>query len=271
MIQKSKSLTPFLKWAGGKRWLVEKHGENLNIEFTRYIEPFVGSGAVFFSLAPANAIVSDRNARLIEAYQCIKTDWQAVYTQLRQHHRKHCAAYFYEVRSKVYRKPVNRAAQLIYLNRTCWNGLYRVNKRGEFNVPVGTKTSVLLPSDDFESISDVLQNVELVCGDFEQSIDRAVMGDFVFIDPPYTVKHNLNGFLKYNESIFSWDDQIRLRDAVVRASRRGAKVLVTNACHDSVKKLYADVGIISTVSRASVIAGSAAARGKYEEIIVKCF
>ena len=264
-------LTPFLKWAGGKRWLVEKHSDFLAVEFNRYIEPFVGSGAVFFSLAPSRAIISDCNSRLIETYACIKSDWAEVKAQLDVHQKKHAVSYYYEVRSKAYRKPVNRAAQFIYLNRTCWNGLYRVNKRGEFNVPIGTKQNVVLASDDFELISSALENVELICGDFEDTLNMAGEGDFVFVDPPYTVKHNFNGFLKYNENIFSWEDQIRLRDAVVAASARGAKVLVTNACHESVRKIYAGVGEISRVSRASVIAGKTAARGKYEEIVVKCF
>jgi len=268
---KKNALTPFLKWAGGKRWLVEKHSDFLSVEFNRYIEPFVGSGAVFFSLAPAVSIIGDSNQRLIETYQCIKVDWEAVKAQLDIHQKNHSDKYYYEMRAKIHRKPTLRAAQFIYLNRTCWNGLYRVNKQGDFNVPVGSKSSVVLATDDFESISLALNNAELLCDDFEVAINRATAGDFVFVDPPYTVKHNFNGFVKYNENIFSWDDQIRLRNAVQRASQRGAKVLVTNACHESVSEIYSDVGAISKVSRASVIAGKSSARGKFEEIIVKCF
>lgn len=268
--QKTK-IIPFLKWAGGKRWLVEKHPDLLKVDYVRYIEPFVGSGAVFFSLAPPTAIISDRNARLIETYEILKTNWGEVQDRLKIHQRKHSKEYYYQVRSMACRTPVNRAAQFIYLNRTCWNGLYRVNKRGEFNVPIGTKNTVVLESDDFEKISSALKDVEICSTDFEVVINRASSGDFVFVDPPYTVKHNLNGFVKYNESIFSWDDQVRLRDAVVRASNRGAKILVTNACHDSVRRLYEDHGVIKKVTRSSVIAGTASARGEYEEIIIKCF
>ncbi|EPG8383838.1 Dam family site-specific DNA-(adenine-N6)-methyltransferase [Pseudomonas aeruginosa] len=263
--------SPFLKWAGGKRWLVEKHSHLLNIEHERYIEPFVGSGAVFFSLLPTSAILCDKNERLIEVYEAIKNEWKKVADLLQIHHRKHSPEYYYQIRLKRLRTPETRAAQFIYLNRTCWNGLYRVNKNGEFNVPIGTKKNVVLATDDFEKIARHLKNTELFSGDFEIALEKAGRGDFVFIDPPYTVKHNYNGFLKYNESIFSWEDQIRLRHAVERAVLRGAKVLVTNACHDSIKRLYENLGEISTLNRASIIAGKSSARGRYEEVVIKCY
>lgn len=169
------------------------------------------------------------------------------------------------------RTPESRAAQFIYLNRTCWNGLYRVNLEGKFNVPIGTKQNVILETDDFEATSRLLVGAELVCGDFEKVISRAGENDFVFVDPPYTVKHNYNGFIKYNESIFSWDDQVRLRDSVKTASNRGAKVLVTNACHESIRDIYEDIGELIVLDRASVIAGKSTARGRYEEMVIKCF
>jgi len=251
--------------------LVDKHAHLLTTDYSRYIEPFVGSGAVFFNLLPDFAILCDKNERLIEAYMAIKEQWAKVEKLLREHQNKHSTEYYYLVRAKRMKTAVSRAAQLIYLNRTCWNGLYRVNKKGEFNVPIGTKQNVLLPSDDFEVVASRLKNVDLIAGDFEVAIEKAGSGDFVFVDPPYTVKHNYNGFLKYNENIFSWDDQLRLRDSVERAISRGAKVLVTNACHDSVLKIYDGIGEIITLNRASVIAGKAVARGRYEEVVIKCF
>ena len=267
----TKKLLPFLKWAGGKRWLVEKHSAFLSGEHERFIEPFLGSGAVYFSLQPNNAILCDKNEQLIEAYDAIKNNWPAVVKRLAQHHKLHCKEYYYSQRSKLMRSAESRAAQFIYLNRTCWNGLYRVNLDGKFNVPIGTKKNVVLATDDFESVSTLLQGAELVSGDFEIAISQAVAGDFVFVDPPYTVKHNYNGFVKYNESIFSWDDQVRLRDSVKAAVARGAKVLVTNACHESIRDIYEDVGELITVDRASVIAGKTSARGRYEEVVIKCF
>ncbi|MFN9470234.1 DNA adenine methylase [Acidovorax sp.] len=264
-------ITPFLKWAGGKRWLVEKHGSMLAIEHNRYIEPFLGSGAVFFSLLPQKSILGDANTQLIETYSCLKTDWQKVQKLLSSHHKSHSSEYYYSMRSSVFKSAIERSAQFIYLNRTCWNGLYRVNKKGEFNVPIGSKSNVILESDDFESLSKALSTAELVAGDFEALIDRATSGDFVFVDPPYTVKHNYNGFVKYNENIFSWDDQIRLCNAVKRASTRGAKLVITNAYHESIRKIYKDVGKIIKLNRPSVIAGKSSARGRYEEMVIKCF
>lgn len=266
-----KKTLPFLKWAGGKRWLVEKHSNLLGAKHERFIEPFLGSGAVFFSLQPSSAILCDKNDRLIEAYSAIKDNWEGVVKHLRVHHRRHSKEYYYELRSRKTLTPETRAAQFIYLNRTCWNGLYRVNLEGRFNVPIGTKKNVILDTDNFGDISNILRCAKLIAGDFELAISQAQPGDFVFIDPPYTVKHNYNGFIKYNESIFSWDDQLRLRDSVKAAVGRGAKVLVTNACHESIREIYEDVGELLVVDRASVIAGKAVARGRYEEMVIKCF
>ncbi len=262
---------PFLKWAGGKRWLVDRHLDLLEVEFDRYIEPFLGSGAVFFKIAPESSILCDKNELLIEAYSAIKYDWNKVLDCLYQHNLHHSKEYYYKIRSAKMRTPHTRAARLLYLNRTCWNGLYRVNLKGEFNVPIGTKTNVVMDDDDFEAVSRQLANAELISGDFECALERAGSGDFVFVDPPYTVKHNYNGFVKYNEHIFSWEDQERLRDLVAEASGRGAKVIVTNACHDSIKDLYYHVGEITTLSRASVISGKGTARGTYDEVFIKCF
>jgi len=262
---------PFLKWAGGKRWLVEKHSDLFHIPFTRFIEPFLGSGAVFFSLSPEQSILCDKNKQLINTYRAIRGGWKMVEHHLKVHHDKHSKEYYYKIRAMNFITEEEKAAQFIYLNRTCWNGLYRVNLNGQFNVPIGTKSNVVLSTDNFEKISSLLANAILIDGDFKQAIDLSTSGDFVFVDPPYTVKHNHNGFVKYNECLFSWDDQIRLRDSVKSAAQRGAHVLVTNAHHDCIKELYAGIGEFISLSRASVISGSANARGKYEEMVIKCF
>ena len=264
-------VAPFLKWAGGKRWFVENHSHFLETDFVRYIEPFLGSGAVFFHLLPQRAILSDANSDLVDTYRALKGDWQKVERNLQRHQRNHSKPYYYRIRVSKPRSAAGRAAKFIYLNRTCWNGLYRVNLRGEFNVPIGTKSNVLLDSDDFPQLSRVLRKARLVACDFEKSLSLAGRGDLVFCDPPYTVKHNSNGFIKYNEGLFSWDDQIRLRDSVVRARDRGAKVIVTNAHTASVRSLYKGVGTMSQLIRSSVISGNSSARGRFEELIVKCF
>ncbi|MCK7598473.1 Dam family site-specific DNA-(adenine-N6)-methyltransferase [Microbulbifer sp. CAU 1566] len=267
----TKKNIPFLKWAGGKRWLMESHSSLFDFSYERFIEPFLGGGAVFFGLQPRRAILSDSNDELINVYSVIKHDWELLVSKLKKHHKKHDFDYYYKLRSSKPRSDVGRAARFIYLNRTCWNGLYRVNRKGEFNVPIGTKSSVFQEEDDFEFISKLLRNVTLQSCDFEKTISMAKKGDFLFVDPPYTVLHNKNGFVKYNESIFTWSDQCRLKDAVEAACSQGAKVMVTNASHASIVDLYSGVGEITTLKRKSTISGSVASRGKYEEVVIKCF
>lgn len=259
---------PFLKWAGGKRWLISQYASLFDVQIERYIEPFLGSGAVYFHLQPKVALLSDVNSELIDCYLAIKHQWKDVWRILKRHHRRHCAKYYYQERNRKRRVPAERAAQFIYLNRTCWNGLYRVNLAGVFNVPIGTKTSVVLDTDDFAQISKALTLAELQCQDFESTIDAACEGDFIFADPPYTVKHNRNGFLKYNESIFSWDDQRRLHSALMRAKSRGARILLLNADHGSVRDLYRNLGRCRTLSRKSVLAADASYRGMTTEIAI---
>lgn len=260
---------PFLKWAGGKRWLVSGHACSFPQKFKRYIEPFLGSGAVFFHLRPRSAILADTNADLINAYKAIKKDWALVASKLAVHSKRHCSEYYYAMREKACRDPADRAAQFIYLNRTCWNALYRVNRNGKFNVPIGTKNSVLLPTDNFEGIAKLLRRARIVESDFENVIQQAECGDLIFCDPPYTVKHNYNGFIKYNERLFSWSDQIRLRDCLVAARERGASFILTNANHSSVIELYRDVGEQIVLERSSVIAGDKKYRGQFRELLVR--
>lgn len=262
-------ILPFLKWAGGKRWLVSSYSDLLTFPYKRYIEPFLGSGAVFFHLTPKKAILADSNKELIKTYQAIKDDWKGVKRELQKHHCNHSKKYYYAVRGSNPRTPHTKAARFIYLNRTCWNGLYRVNLHGEFNVPIGTKTNVILDTDDFEAISKLLKNADLRVGDFESVISLAGPGDLVFVDPPYTVKHNLNGFVKYNEKLFSWDDQIRLKECLTQAKQRGARIVVTNAFHDSVKRLYRGFGEFLTLTRSSIIAASSARRKECEELVIR--
>lgn len=263
-------LLPPLKWAGGKRWLVEKHLNLLPTVFGTYIEPFAGSAAVFFALEPQRAIIGDSNKDLIEAYQAIADSPQLVSATLKIHQRNHSKDYYYRIRSSKCRTEHTKAARFLYLNRTCWNGLYRVNKSGSFNVPVGTKTTVTFPSDDFDRWAALLAKSTLICSDFEAVIDQSETGDLVFADPPYTILHNFNGFIKYNEKIFSWLDQIRLKNCLLRARDRGVKIILTNADHPSIRDIYSDVGIQTPVKRASTIAGGNTGRGVYGELIVTC-
>ncbi|AMS43293.1 DNA adenine methylase [Aminobacter aminovorans] len=262
------ALRPFLKWAGGKRWLVERSEFQVPSFSGNYIEPFLGGGSVFFHVAPDRSIISDLNTRLVEAYLSIKCDWQSVVTFLESHQKRHSPQHYYAERAMEYSNVAERGAQFIYLNRACWNGLYRENLRGQFNVPIGSKTKILYEYDDFRSVSERLKNAEIVNCDFEVSINRAGDSDFLFVDPPYTTAHNFNGFVKYNQKIFSWDDQIRLRNALVRAAHRGCAIIVTNAGHSSISELYNGVGRITELSRASVISGKVDGRQETSEKVI---
>jgi DNA adenine methylase len=259
---------PFLKWAGGKRWFVNQSRDSIPDNFGRYIEPFLGSGALFFGLQPREAILSDLNAELIETFSTIKENWESVRSILQRYHELHSPRFYYRMRSSRPRSKAMRAARFIYLNRTCWNALYRVNIRGQFNVPIGTKQKVLLDSDDFCRVSDLLKGASLITSDFEPIISRAHAGDLIFADPPYVTAHSQNGFLKYNEKLFSWDDQLRLVSCLRTAMKNGTHILATNADTPAIRKLYEGSFAVRTASRSSVIAASSARRGIRNELVI---
>jgi DNA adenine methylase len=264
-------LTPFLKWPGGKRWFVQRHSALLPTHYNRYVEPFLGGGAVYFHLQPTSALLGDINPDVVEAYQGIKRDWQRIQRSLEYKQRAHDTHddYYYKQRDRRPNDPLLRASRTIYLNRTCFNGIYRVNLRGEFNVPRGTKNEVLMHTDNFERVAELLQGAEIQLADFEVLIDQSKQGDLVFADPPYTVRHNLNGFVKYNEVLFSWQDQERLATALGRAKDRGAKIICTNANHESVQSLYEELGFqLRPVSRFSSISAASASRRQFEELVI---
>jgi DNA adenine methylase len=261
-------LAPFLKWAGGKRWFVNRYLGIIPNDFGCYIEPFLGSGALFFAMQPQKAVLSDLNADLVDTFEAIKENWRAVVSILQKFHQLHSKTFYYRVRQSRPRSEAARAARFIYLNRTCWNGLYRVNTRGQFNVPVGTKTNVLLNSDDFGRASALLKRASLVSCDFESVISRAQCGDLIFADPPYVTSHSQNGFLKYNENLFSWNDQVRLMECLRKASKDGAHILATNADTPSVRELYEKSFKIRAAIRPSIIAGSPGGRGLTSELII---
>lgn len=262
-------VVPFLKWPGGKRWLAADHRGIFPTKFKRYVEPFLGSASVFFALKPERALLSDANEELITTYRAIRWRPKAVVDALNRHAARHCDTYYYEARSTQPEGLIERAARLIYLNRTCFNGIYRVNLDGVFNVPRGTKNTVVLPTDDFQALGRMLRGVQLENKDFEEIIDQAVEGDFVFADPPYTVRHNTNGFIKYNEKLFSWSDQERLAAALARARRRGARIVATNANHASIRELYASHRFAQrTVSRFSSISAASSSRKQFEELVI---
>lgn len=263
-------ITPFLKWPGGKRWLVASHAGIFPQHYNVYIEPFLGAGSVFFHLQPQLAILGDLNSDVVAAFQGIQNDPEGVERLLDAHHIHHSKDYFYRIRDSPIPDSLSaRAARILYLNRTCFNGMYRVNRKGSFNVPIGTKNNVRLDTDDFQLASRLLSVAQIVLSDFEPLVDRAQEGDLVFLDPPYTVQHNRNGFIKYNEKLFSWEDQERLAKAATRAAERGANIIATNAAHASIRDLYpSNLFRLSTVSRFSAIAASSTRRRHFEELVI---
>lgn len=262
-------MKPFLKWAGGKRWLLSQRPDLFNLDGKRLVEPFVGSASVFFHTQPDKALLADANPQLIETYSAVRDSADEVLERLEEHQKNHSDVYYYEVRASKPASATARAARFIYLNRTCWNGLYRVNLRGEFNVPRGSKDTVVLPDDDFAAWSTLLSAARLEAKDFEKTISEAGDGDFLYVDPPYTVQHNNNNFIKYNEHIFSWSDQERLAKCLREAVDRGAFVLVSNADHPSVRSLYqTGPWRIERLERHSVLAASSDRRKRTSEVLI---
>jgi DNA adenine methylase len=269
MDQKTKTLQPFLKWPGGKRWFVRNYSSLLPTTYNRYIEPFLGGGSVFFHLKPNESLLGDINPDIIAVYQGIKANWKYIKRSLQYHQRMHSNEHYYRVRASSPIDQLQRASRMLYLNRTCFNGIYRVNFNGEFNVPRGSKNEVILETDDFEAVAKVLRHTQIHLTDFEVLIDMGISDDLIFVDPPYTVRHNLNGFIKYNETLFSWEDQERLARALVKAKDRGVKIISTNANHKSIRDLYEANGFeLREVSRFSSISASPASRKQFEELVI---
>lgn len=259
----------FLKWAGGKNWFVRHQNQRIPQQYNRYIDPFLGGGALYFYLEPQCAILNDVNAELITTFRAIQNDWQAVEKNLKIHARNHNTDYYYKVRDRNPRKDATIAARMIYLNRTCFNGIYRVNASGKFNVPIGTHDNVILPNDYFQQRSRILRNTQLLCGDFEIVINMAQNNDFLFCDPPYAVIDEEHRFVGYTRRTFDWADQVRLSNALERARVRGVKILMTNVNHSAVKELYQNNGFqLDEVTRYSSISGLSDGRQQYSELIV---
>ena len=269
MVVAGDSIKPFLRWAGGKSWLVTSGVQVCPNEYKVYREPFLGGAAVFLDEKPDRFVISDTNADLVCTYKAIRNRRRAFVEAFENLAKRHSKDFYYEVRASSPSTSLERAARFLYLNRTCFNGLYRVNRSGGFNVPIGDTKATSLLCGDFLEISKLLRRGTVRHGDFEESINEAKNGDFLFVDPPYTVKHNRNGFVEYNEKIFSWDDQLRLRNALQRAADRGVLATVTNANHQSVLALYQGMGEIIEIERSSSIAGSVSSRGVTTEMFLR--
>lgn len=251
------SVKPLFRWAGGKTWLLPHLQKMLNVEFNNYIEPFLGGASVFLWLKQSAKIavktyLSDSNEELINAYKVIKKFPNNLYQELLMF--RNTSEEYYRIRDIAFTCPVKRAARFYFLNRTCFNGLFRVNLSGKFNVPYGKKKyAELFSLDSINSFSKMLQGAHLRCCDFNQRLEFVSEGDLVFLDPPYTVAHENNGFVKYNQKIFKWEDQLRLKEFIQSIIDRKAFFILTNAYHNSTNKLFSGLGRNIAVSRSSVI------------------
>lgn len=233
--------------------------------FSRYFEPFCGGAAVFFHLRPPRAVLSDTNAELINCYMEVKHRPEAVISALRQW--ENSSDSYYLVRESRPRSQTKRAARVIYLTSLSFNGIFRVNRLGEFNVPYGQRTrSVPGDRDKIIAASRRLKTARLLVADFEAVAADAKRDDVIYFDPPYTVAHGNNGFVKYNEKILQWDDQIRLAEVASVAASKGCKVIVSNADHPAIHELYKGFHV-KCIERSSVMAASASFRRPIVEIL----
>jgi DNA adenine methylase len=228
----------------------------------------LGSGALYFLLCPDQAILSDKSGHLIETYEGLRDDVSTIIRYLRP--LKPDRELFYAIRNRPSRGRLRRVAEFLYLNKTCWNGLYRVNSEGRFNVPYGMpKTNFLANFENLRACSRALQKpgVKLRSCDFEAALEDVKAGDLVYLDPPYVTRHNNNGFIDYNETLFSWQDQKRLAFRACRLADEGAYVIVTNADHREVLELYRGFKRC-TLARSSTLASNAKCRVRVKEAIL---
>lgn len=262
---KTEERAPLIKWAGGKRRLLAKVRQFLPGDFNRYYEPFLGSGALFFSLLPRVARLSDANRELIEMYIEVRDNVESLIGALRR--LRNSEEGYYRVRAAAPRTGPGKAARLIYLCTLSFNGIYRQNLRGEFNVPYGYKTHLKhYDTARLREASRRLQGREILNEDFERAVEGARAGDLIYFDPPYTVAHGNNGFVKYNAKIFSWDDQERLARTALRLRRLGCHVIVSNADHPSIHELYPEFDM-HEIERFSVMSASSEFRRPVRECL----
>ena len=259
---------PLLKWAGGKSQLLSTFDNLFPRSFNRYFEPFLGGGAVFFHLLPERATLSDLNHELINCYQVVRDDVDRLIELLRRH--KNDKAYYYKVRAWDSRKlePLERAARLIFLNKTCFNGLYRVNSQGQFNVPFGRyKNPKLCDEPNLHAVSQALSSVELRCAPFEEVLRQAKKGDFVYLDPPYQPISPTSNFTGYTKDAFAFEDQKRLCKAAQVLNRRGCRFMLSNSDNEFIRELYQEFQIV-TVQANRAINCRADRRGRISELLI---
>jgi DNA adenine methylase len=277
MVKNNKLVAPFLKWVGGKRQIMLSIVGLLpkEIKTYNYIEPFVGGGAVLFHLQPKKAIINDFNSELINVYQVIKNDVDLLIEDLKKH--KNEIEYFYSIRGldrmSAYKKisKIERASRIIYLNKTCFNGLYRVNNAGEFNAPFGHyKNPNIVNEPTLRAVNKYLNtnNIELLSGDYEIVLENLDKNSFVYLDPPYhpiSINSNFTGYVQGGWNMF---DQVRLREACDKLTTKGIKFLLSNSSSSFIKDQYKNYNI-TTVKANRAINSDGANRGEIDEFLIR--
>ena len=263
---------PFLKWAGGKRQLLSQIDFFLPKDIEDYVEPFVGGGALFFYLLPENAVLIDKNPVLMNAYRVIKESVDELIELLKLH--KNEEEYYYTIRNvdrtKEFKEwsDVEKTSRTIYLNKCCYNGLYRVNSKGQFNVPFGKyKNPNFCDEKNLRAVHEVLQNVEIILDSFKKCVDYANENTFFYIDPPYIPLSKTANFTSYTQENFTEENQIELKEVIDTLTSRGSKVMLSNSYHKSIMELYEDY-IINVVRAKRVINSKASKRGEIKEVLI---
>jgi len=260
---------PFLKWVGGKRRLLDQIRPLLPQRINRYFEPFIGGGALFFDQRPSSARLWDVNNELINCYVAVRDHLDELIVALRAH--RYEKEYYYALRATDPKSlsPVQAAARTICLNRTGFNGLYRVNRSGNFNVPFGRYTNpTICDAPNLRLCSTVLQGADIQARDFRELAQWATPGDFVYFDPPYVPRSATAAFTDYTPGGFSWDDHLQLADLFGQLHNRGVRVMLSNADVPLVRDLYSDFDI-ETVYAARAINSRPDRRGNISEVVVR--
>jgi DNA adenine methylase len=263
-----------VKWVGGKRQLLSQLESLFPKEFNNYFEPFAGGGAVAFYLIktrnPKKVFISDINEELIGTYTLVKKNPTELIKLLEQYKENHNKENYYNVRAKDPKllSELERAARFIYLNKTCFNGLYRVNLKGGFNVPMGKyKNPAISKSEDLNEISCLLENVQIELKQFHEAVETAIEGDFVYFDPPYYPLNRTSNFTSYTKDSFLEKEQIKLAETFKKLDNRGVKVMLSNSDTEFIKELYKDYNQTFVQARRN-INSKADKRGKIKELVV---
>ncbi|MDX9719103.1 MAG: Dam family site-specific DNA-(adenine-N6)-methyltransferase [Myxococcota bacterium] len=263
---------PFLKWAGGKRALLPELRKRVGKFPGRYFEAFLGGAALFFELAPRKAVLSDVNLRLVRCYRALRDDVEGLIGLLTEHAQQHCKEHYYAVRALDVDRcsDVELAAWLIYLNHTCFNGLYRVNKSNRFNVPMGRYVNpTICNAPLLRACSTALKHCEIEHLDFQSLSERPRAGDVVYFDPPYVPLSASSSFTSYSQEGFTDADQVRLRDTALELKRRGVRVILSNAWAPRVLELYAPPAFrVSQVMVPRMVNSKASGRAPVPEALI---